>query len=149
MEADAARELEVRRRRSLSEAPHPDECPKLTLHGAPFAVPPRRARVVPVFGADGLSIETHDGTDWPQSRRLVELVEVRQRDHCPECGRPRHVSVAVSVQSNAEFLTAAFSLASRLLDRQYTLTAQQKSRLLAFDADRLPAWIPELLEWCS
>ena len=149
MDSRAAQKLEVRRRRGLPGAEHPDQCPKLTLHGVGFAIPPRRSRVVPTFTPVGLVVETQGGTDLPESRRLVELAEVAEQAPCPECGRPHRVCLAVRVENDAEFLRTAFLLAGKLLDRQYDLSAEQKAALLAFDSDRLPIWIPQLLAWCA
>jgi len=149
MDSHAAQQLEVRSRRGLSDADHPDDCPKLTLHGAAFSIPPRRSRVVPAFTPDGLVVETRDGTDPPESCRLVELAEIREQASCPTCGRPQRIHLTVRVDDNAEFLRIAFVLAGKLLDRQYDLTADQKTALLAFDSDRLPTWISQLLAWCS
>jgi len=149
MDFEAAKKLEVDCRRSLAEALHPDQCPKLTLHGVAFAIPSRRSSVVPVFGPDGVKIETRAGVDWPEASRLVELAEIAEHESCPECGQPRSISLAVTVEQSAEFLRMAFLLAGKLLDRQYDLTAERKADLLRFDADRLPAWVSELLEWCT
>ena len=149
MDFEAVKKLEVDCRRSLAEALHPDRCPKLTLHGVAFAIPSRRSSVVPVFGPDGVTIETRAGVDWPEASRLVELAEIAEHEPCPECGQPRSISLAVTVEQNAEFLRTAFLLAGKLLDRQYDLTAEWKADLLRFDADRLPAWVSELLEWCT
>jgi len=149
MDPEAVRKLEAERRRGLGEALHPDRCPKLTLHGVAFAIPPRRRCVVPVFAPDGVKIQTRDGVDFPEPSRLVELADVAEQEPCPECGQPRSVSLAVTVEHNAEFLRTAFSLAGKLLDRQYDLSAERKADLLKFDAGRLPAWIPELLAWCT
>lgn len=149
MDVEAVKKLEVDCRRGLGEAPHPDRCPKLTLHGVAFAIPPRRSSVVPVFGSDGVKIETHPGVNWQETTRLVELAEIAEQEPCPECGQPRSVSLSVTVEQNAEFLRTAFSLAGKLLDRQYDLPAERKADLLRFDTDRLPAWIAELLEWCT
>jgi hypothetical protein len=149
MDAEAVRKLEVACRRGLDEALHPDACPKLTLHGVAFAIPPRGGRIAPVFAPGGPTVEARGAEDWPQARRLLELAEVVEHEPFGLCGQPRRLSLRVTLERDAEFLRLAFALTGALLDRQYRLTDEQKTLLLAFEADRLPQWIPQLLAWCT
>lgn len=146
---DRYRRLEAGARRPVGDgALHPDSCPKLTLHGAEFAVPPRGRRIAPVFAPEGVRVSTVGADDWPEAERLLETAVVRPAEPCPQCGRARRAALEVDLQRDVEFLARAFELAGDLLDRQYELTAEQKAELLSFETDELPEWLAQLLRWC-
>jgi len=142
------KELEVASRRSKGDGRHPDECPKLTLHGVEWAIPPRGAQIVPTFSDDGVEIVCSSEEDWPEAEKVISLVPMKERSFCPQCKQPTSVELEVDLDSNNDFLKACFGLAGKLLDKQYTLTPEQKGELLALNADDVPEWILELLRWC-
>ena len=47
-------------------ATHPDQCPKLRLHGVDFAIPPRGIQVRPRFDSDGKATLEMSGADESQ-----------------------------------------------------------------------------------
>jgi hypothetical protein len=142
--------LEVASRRPVGPGSrHPDECPKLTLRGAAFAIPPRGLRVVPEFGPQGVSVSVAGTRDWPEADNLLRLAPIRPEEVCPQCGRALRASLRTGADDDIAFLTACFALAGRLLDEQYELTPSQKAELLAFPSNEVPAWIAQLLQWCQ
>jgi hypothetical protein len=147
---DRYRQLETRARRKVGgHVLHPDLCPKLTLHGVGFAIPPRGARIVPAFGPGGVTVSTAGLEGWPQARELLRLARLRRDETCQTYGPSPGASLDVDAQRDADFLLASFDLAARLLDRQYELTDHEKAELLAFRSDEMPAWIVQLVCWCA
>jgi len=144
------RELEAAARRPTGAGVlHPDRCPKLTLHGVAFAIPPRGGRVSPVFGPHGVTVALDGMESCPQAEALLTSAPVRTDGTCASCGRPAPGPLEVDPEGDVAFLAAAFELAARLLDSQYDLTEEQKADLLAFDSDRVPRWLVQLLRWCA
>jgi hypothetical protein len=141
--------LEARARRAVGDgAVHPDLCPKLTLHGVAFAIPPRDIRVLPEFSAAGVTMSIVGLDRWPEADRVLALATSEGEDVCPACGRPRIASVEVDLDRSRDFLSASFGLAAELLARQYEVSDQEKAELLAFPLDRAPVWLTQLLHWC-
>lgn len=141
--------VEARARRKVGDGVlHPDGCPKLTLHGADFAVPPRGGRVVATFTPRGVGVTAIEADDWPEADRFLRLARTRQQDVCQTCGGSCGGGLRADARSDGEFLAAAFELAGRLLDKQYELTDEQKAELLSFGTRAAPQWIPQLLRWC-
>ena len=128
---------------------HPDQCPKLTLHGVGFAIPPRGMRIVPEFGPGGVTVSATEVERWPEAKKLLAIASIHPGEACQRCGRPADAVLEVDLKRDIEFLATSFGLAGELLDRQYDLTPQQKADLLAFDSDRIPVWIVQLLRWCA
>ena len=72
---DHFRQMEVQARKTASHALHPDQCPKLRLHGVDFAIPPRGLRVCPQFDGEGKATLTVDGVEqWPEIEELLPRV---------------------------------------------------------------------------
>ena len=140
------RELEVKSRRSGSL--HPDQCPKLAIHGAEWSIPPRGTRVVPKFNADGTITAQAAGDDeCPEADAFVERIPVVEDETCPACGSVLDASIEVDIERGSDFLAAAFGLAATLLRRQYELTDEQLADLLGY-AGIAPVWISQLASWC-
>ena len=149
-ELERYKQLETRARRKLGDAAlHPDLCPKLTLHGVGFAIPPRGGRVTPTFGPQGVAVSVVGLDEWPEAKELLHRARSGKAETCPTCGRTLPGPPALDADRDVDFLAAAFVLAGRLLDRQYELSRQDKSDLLAFRGDGLPEWIVQLLCWCA
>ena len=129
---------------------HGDLCPKLTLHGVEFAIPPRGVRISPRF--DGPSVRLD--VIWPggdldaDARRLLALAPLK-REVCPRCGQAVGGRIEIDPAGGSEFLALCFSLAGRLLRRYYDLDDHRLTELLSFPADQPPAWIAELLAWSA
>lgn len=130
--------------------PHGDLCPKLTLHGVAFAIPPRGVRMVPRFDGPAVRFETV----WPceeadvDARRLLALAPLK-RDVCPRCGQAVGGRIEIDPGGGSEFLALCFSLAGRLLRRFYDLDDHRLTELLSFPTDQPPTWIAELLAWSA
>jgi len=140
--------LEVSARKGLSQARHPDECPKLKLQGVGFAIPPRWGESAPRF-KDGRVVGLEEGEDaLPQADLLLELIPSNELRRCEACGRILASEIPVGTEAGAKFLLCAFNLASALLRKQYTLTDAQLGELFAFVPDETPDWIGQLLWWC-
>ena len=140
------RELEVRSRRS--GAPHPDQCPKLAIHGAEWSIPPRGTRVVPQFHDDGtITAQAAGGDECPEADAFVDAIPVVDDETCPECGSVLSASIEVDVERGSDFLAVAFKLAATLLRRQYELSNEQLADLLGYTGVA-PVWISQLASWC-
>lgn len=152
MDAEAAKELERSARRSAGEgAIHPDSCPKLHLHGVAFAIPPRGGQIVPSFADEGDATMTKENRiTYPEADALIQLYSgLIDLEHCEKCGQATAVNIKADDVRDQNFFIAAFTLAAKLLDRQYRLTPEQKSALLAFPADQFPQWMLDLIDWCN
>jgi len=159
MDAAEVRRLEAAARRPLGPAVlHPDRCPKLTLHGVAFAVPPlRRAEemsFVPVFGPQGLALQLQDGGSGDpellrEAREIVAALPAFRQQPCPACGRPRQTLLEIDPRRQQAFLSRLAAYAAALLRRQYVLSDDDLSRLLAFSADRVPAWLHQVIRHAS
>jgi len=132
-----------------NEVLHGDLCPKLTLHGVGFCIPPRTLRVEPVFSGDGRTgVRLRCPGDFDsQARDLLKLAPLQTRV-CRRCGQSTGGRLELDGEGS-KFLAACFDLAGRLLRRQYDLSDEQLADLLAFDTDQPPAWIAQLLAWAA
>jgi len=148
--AEQYRAMEVAARRPVGAGVrHPDRCAKLTLHGVDFAVPRRGIRIVPDFRPAGVTISAEGADHWPEAQGLLDRLPPRPPEPCPTCGHCGPAMLEVDLRRDVDFLAAAFVLAAKLLDRQYELSDEQKSELLSFQSDEVPAWIAQLLHWCG
>lgn len=138
------KELEFSARRS--GALHPDDCPKLTIKRVEWAIPPRGERVIPKFGPNGPELVSGK-EKWPEAQKLVEVAPLREKARCDKCGQVLSADLSAEAARAEEFLLACFALVGKLLDEQYTLSAEQKGQLLGFEADQVPDWIVCLLDW--
>lgn len=145
------RAIEGSARRTQGQgAIHPDQCPKLLLHGVDFAIPPRGARIAPSFADDGTITVSQAGEDeWPQADELLQTAPMTEYAKCPQCGQAKRAALELDLQEGADFLQRCFGLASEALRKQYELTDAQLADLLGFAADEPPQWIAQLLRWCS
>ena len=144
LQSMAAR-LEVAKRRG--DAPHPDECPTLRMHGVLFAIPPRRAAGVSFrFDADGAHVVGVESESWPEAQAVAEAASIDRRS-CPKCGRALAASLTVDPRRDVAFLELCATLAGRLLRRQYELTDDELAGLLAFDAQASPDWVAQVVQW--
>ncbi len=143
------KQLEVDSRKPLSECAHPDDCPHLTIKGVAWAIPRRGLKLVPTFGDDGATLAVQGGDDWPDAERVRELMPVASTEQCPQCGQAVTSELAVDVEKDLEFLRTCYTLAGQLLDRQYTLTNDQKTQMLTMDVGSLPRWVVDLCLWAS
>jgi len=142
------RKLEAGARRTHGTgALHPDQCPKLALHGVEFAIPPRGVRIAPKFTGDEVLVSMAGEDDWPEADELV--APVMEYGKCPACGRARRAALKLEVAGASGFLPKCFGLAARLLRKQYDLTDGQMTELLAFERGQLSQWITQLLQWCN
>jgi len=132
-----------------NEVLHGDLCPKLTLHGVGFCIPPRTLRVEPVFSGDGRTgVRLRCPGDFDsQARDLLKLAPLQTRV-CRRCGQSLGGHIELD-DEGGRFLAACFDLAGRLLRRQYDLSDEQLADLLAFDTDQPPVWIAQLLAWAA
>ncbi len=128
---------------------HGDLCPKLTLHGVGFCIPPRTLRVEPVFDGDGRAgVRIRCPGDFDShARALLKLAPLQTRV-CRRCGQIAGGRIELDGEGG-KFLAACFDLAGRLLRRQYDLSDEQLADLLAFDTDQPPVWIAQLLAWAA
>jgi hypothetical protein len=130
------KEMEVAHRRG--GAIHPDRCPKLRLHGADFAIPPRGLRVRPRFDAAGDAIvELRGVDDWPEVQDLL----ARAGKALGNSG------LALDLDDPAGLLSGLMSLARKALLCQYEFTDEQMADLLEFATDEQPTWIGQILRW--
>jgi len=130
--------MEVAARRGLGEALHPDQCPKLRLYGVDFAIPPRGLRVVPRFDSDGkASLEMTGVEDWPELESLLERVREQTQGRC----------ITLDLDEDAELFGDLAGLARKLLLKQYKLTDEQITELLALSTDGFADWVSELVRW--
>ena len=144
------REIEANHRKTRSQgAVHPDLCPKLTLHGVDFAIPPRGVEVRPVFDGESVRTEMGGEQDWPQADTLLRSAPVVAGQKCPACGQTIGAELVVELTDSAEFLHQCFALSGKLLRAQYSLSGGQLADLLAFGATESPQWIAQLLRWCQ
>ena len=133
------RRMEVQSRKGAVEAIHPDDCPKLHLHGVDFAIPPRGLQVRPVFDAAGRATLGVDGTDdWPEVDKLIGCVAETMQDD----------TLSLDLDDSACLLCDLMALARRLLLKQYDFTDEQLAELLSFATNEQPEWINGLLRWC-
>ena len=143
------RQLRARSARPVGDGVlHGDLCPRLTLHGVGFCIPPRALRVEPSFDGDGsmyVRVRSTGDFDAP-ARALLKLAPLQTRT-CRRCGQS--VGGQIRLDDKGEFLAACFGLAARLLRRQYDLNNEQLADLLAFDSDKPPAWVAQLLAWAA
>ena len=124
---------------------HPDECPKLTIQGIEWAIPPRGTSVRPKFVGGKVELAGTDDLDWPEIAATIAAADARDEATCPTCGQPTEAAL----EASHEFLVAGFALAARALRHQYDLTDDQLSDLLEFGSADLPVWTVELLAWAS
>ncbi len=144
------RELEISARRTHGMgALHPDRCPKLRLHGVDFAIPPRGARIAPTFKDGKVTVDMPGGDGWPEADELLAATQMVEFGKCDKCGQPQRTSVEIDLAEGASFLSMCFSLAAKLLRKQYNLDDAQASEVLGFEAGVSPDWIAQLLRWCS
>ena len=142
------KDLEVRARRS--DAPHPDDCPKLKIRGVAWAIPPRRARLVPVFESGTVRLrEDAAGLDCPEADALMEAVDRCMRvEKCPRCGQP--IGATAELDPDGEggrALELAVAAAASALRRQYDLADADLAELLVIEGDGVPEWFYQLVRW--
>ena len=141
--------LERDARRPLSAAAHPDDCPKLLLHGVGFAVPPAAGRIVPRFGPEGVRVETQGGEEYPEAFELRRaLAPLRKERLCPRCRQPVGAALEIDLERGRRALELAFAVAAKVLRRQYDLSDAQLADLLAFSAGSLPEWFGQIVRYC-
>jgi hypothetical protein len=128
---DRYSQMEVANRRPGSL--HPDECPKLRLHGVDFAIPPRGLRIVPKFDGDTVSVSVGGVEDWPEAVAVTT--------------RLAEADFALDIDGEDGILPEILLLARKLLLAQYRLGDDQLGELLAFESNAQPAWIKQLLHW--
>ena len=143
-ELDRYRRLEVEARRGIGAGVlHPDQCPKLTLHGVDFAIPPLGTAIVPVFVDGKLEhVESRSRDDIPVGE-FLDLLPAPRTDVCPTCGQV--IGGELDLSEDAKILEAAFNLAARALLSQYTLSDGAIGELLAWSPDA--CWLGQLVSW--
>jgi hypothetical protein len=141
--------LERDARRPLGQSAHPDDCPKLLLHGVGFALPPRDARIVPRFGPDGVRLAACGGADWPETNELRQAIAALRRDRlCPACGQPIGATLEIDLRRGARALELAFAVAATALRAQYDLSDEQLADLLAVCGESAPQWFEQIVRYC-
>lgn len=156
MTPDESTQLEAAARRPFTgDVWHPDNCQKLRIHGAGWSVqplyPPEGVQWTPVFSGDSADVQVSMGEAKADealvefAQKLVDAAPVEYGQECPECHRPLDSALSVDMDKHAEFLRLLFSYALRILRKQYELTDEQASSLLAFQGDRLPRWVGQVL----
>ena len=144
------REIEVGTRRTASSgALHPDQCPKLRLHGVDFAIPPRGATSAPKFEDGKVSVSMAGEDDWPEADELLRAAPVIEYAMCKECGQAKRAALEIELEGGADFLVKCFALAAKLLRKQYDLDDVQASEVLGFASGDTPEWIAQLMRWCN
>jgi len=132
------KQMEVDARRGVGEALHPDQCPKLCLHGVDFAIPPRGLRVVPQFDAEGkASLDMAGVEDWPELSGLLARAGEATKER----------TLTIDLDDSAGLLCDLMGLARKAMLKQYALTDPQIAELLAFETDKSPEWVQQLLRW--
>ena len=142
-ELEFYRELETSTRRKIGNGIcHPDQCPKLLLHGVEFAIPPRGQYIQPVFVDGRVEVSASNETDWPEIQAFVDAVKSADGDVCEKCGQAIPKATSVDIE-----WPAAFALARKALLAQYELTDAQLADLLRFSTGAMPDWPRGLLRW--
>jgi len=176
------KQMEVDARRGVGEALHPDQCPKLCLHGVDFAIPPRGLRVVPQFDAEGkASLDMAGVEDWPELSGLLARAGEATKERtltidlddsagllCDLMGLARKAmlkqyaltdpqiaellatkerTLTIDLDDSAGLLCDLMGLARKAMLKQYALTDPQIAELLAFETDKSPEWVQQLLRW--
>jgi hypothetical protein len=121
---------------------HPDQCPKLLLHGVEFAIPPRGQYIQPVFADGKVEVSASNETDWPEVQAFVDAIKGADAVVCEKCGQAIPRADAVDIE-----WPAAFALARKALLGQYELTDEQLADLLQFSTGAMPDWPRGLLRW--
>ena len=96
-------EAECRKTRGAG-AIHPDLCPKLTLHGVDFAIPPRGVSVRPSFDGETVSVSCSGQDDWPDADELVRNAPAREGRNCPSCRQATAAALKIDLTEGADFL---------------------------------------------
>ena len=134
-ELEYFRNMEGSARRGASEAKHPGQCPKLRFHGVDFAIPPRGLRVVPKFGSDGQVTLDVDGVDeWPEVQAIIN--------------RAGPAGPMLDVTDPDSGFIDVLKLVRKLLLKQYKLSDEQISELMAFENGGSPEWLSAAFRWC-
>lgn len=135
---------------------HPDGCPKLTLKGVEWAVPPRfpekGVMIKPVFGETVESeIVVSDGENWPsfpEAEAFEKLSpEVEAMETCEACGSVLSAKIGVDPEADKQLINAALALTAALLRHNYDLNNSQLIELLTIEGKELPLLIATLMEW--
>lgn len=130
-----------------ADAPHPDTCPTLKIHGMAWAIPPRGQRVAPQINeageVTGITADTADS--WDEIAALQEAIKLPSDVKCPTCGQATETTATLAEGG----MQAAFALAARALRTQYDLTPSQLMNLLAYEDTGMPEWFDPLLRWAS
>jgi len=134
---------------------HPDLCEKLTLRDVDFAVQPLRpgkgVRFRPNFSGGEVALHVDVPGAVPETE-LLELADgiraqgpIREGEVCPACGKPDHGVLEIDLDTQQAFLCKLVDYAARLLRKQYALTDEQLGELFAFDGERLPEWMGQVI----
>lgn len=141
--------LERDARRPLSRSSHPDDCPKLVLHGVGFAIPPGDVRIRPRFGPHGVALEARGEAELPEAGELRQVIAALRHERlCPRCRQPIAATVEIDLGRSARVLELAFTVAARALRCQYDLSEEQLADLLAISGELAPEWLGQIVRYC-
>ena len=134
-----------------SDLAHPDECPKLVIQGAAFAIPSRSTQIVPICSEQGVTARIESQDKWAVADELIRDAPIREVKHCPECGQSIEavIEIVEGAVAQMEWLGRVMSLIWELLDVYYALDDQQKKALLSFPQGGVPEWLGQILDWCQ
>lgn len=129
---------------------HPDECPKLVIHGVKWAIPSRKAELVPTIREGEVSLGITSDDQWATADTLIEDAPIQVGDPCPTCGQDRrpYCEVLRDNEKHLEWLRQMMELVCQLLDVYYALSPEQKQGLLSFPLGHTPEWPAQVLDWC-
>ena len=148
-------QFKVDRQRDVTgDVVHPTLCPKLTLNGVDFAIPPRKVRddacLAPVFSEDGkveLDIKQPPVVlEWPEIATVFAGAPVRVTVECDQ--GHIHEAEIEDMAEHLEYFISCCELAGRALREQYSLSADDLTLMLA-PGDGNALWIAQLIDWCA
>jgi len=125
---------------------HPDECPKLTIQGLDWAIPPNGRDTAPVFADDEVvDVRVEPGLDWPEIAAIIAAAEFEDVAVCEYCG----ATVTTNLLAGSDFMLGAYKLAVRALRAVYDLPAERLAELLTIPPGEIPDWMVTLLAWAA
>lgn len=146
------KELEVRTRRTVGQAAHPDDCPKLPIKGVEWAIPRRQAQIVPTFSEGAVSLDVISGDQWPEIDALIAAVaQYSTARRCSTCGQitSSHLEADLDDDTGLTLIGHAVAVAVKALSVQYAMSEDDLSALLSFEPSDFPEWFHPLLCWAN
>lgn len=153
MTYDEWRQFKIDHQRDLvGDVQHPNDCPKLTIHGVEFAIPSRKPLDVifkAVFSGDDVEIAIQPPPqllEWPEIPEVFnEMLELIEQYHGEKTDGEIDISCVIT---NVKFLEKCCKLAAKALRRQYDLSDADLGQMIEFTLEN-NKWLPQLLGWCA